>query len=224
MTSTTAPNLRTRSLAIAGIILLIALAALPIARWLSPGTDIPARIGREAVWWGIGAIAIAWVVAVEKLPLASIGLKPPTWRTFAWGIAGALAMIATVMLSYAVIFPAFGLKMNMAAVDAVTKVPIWLMLATMLRAGVVEEIIFRGYAIERLEALTGNKWLAATVSALAFIAIHVSGWGFAQLIVVTFGAILLSLLYLWRRDLLCNIIAHTLVDIIGFTLARVQGG
>jgi membrane protease YdiL (CAAX protease family) len=122
-----------------------------------------------------------------------------------------------------VIFPVLGLKMNMAAVASITHVPLWLQTATMVRAGVVEEILFRGYAIERLWTLSGSKWLAATVSAAAFIAIHISSWGYSQLIVVAFGALILSLLYLFRRDLASNMGAHFLTDFVGFMLARLQG-
>ena len=95
--------------------------------------------------------------------------------------------------------------------------------ATVIRAGVVEEIIFRGLAIERLAALTGSRAMAAIVSGAAFIAVHISGWGYAQLIVVAFGTVIMTVLYLWRRDLGSNMIAHTLTDFVGFLLARLQG-
>ncbi len=218
----TAPA-RQRLLAAIGVVVVLGLAALPLGRWLAPGDDLTARIAREAIWWGIGALVIAWVVAVERQPLASIGLRRATWRTVAWGIGAAVAMMASVMLSYAVIFPMFGLKMNMAAVASLTHVPLWLQTATMLRAGVVEEIVFRGYAIERLRLLTGSKWLAGLLSAAAFIAVHIAGWGYAQLIVVAFGAAILTVLYVLRRDLGSNMLAHFLTDFIGFMLARLQG-
>ena len=39
---------------------------------------------------------------------------------------------------------------------------------------------------------------------------------------VSFATVILTGLYLWRRDLICCMIAHTLTDLIGFTLARMQ--
>lgn len=113
--------------------------------------------------------------------------------------------------------------MNMSAVRGITHVPLWLQTATMVRAGIVEEIIFRGYAIERLAALIGSRTIAAIGSAAAFIAVHIGSWGYAQLIVVAFGALILTLLYLWRRDLGSNMVARFLTDFIGFMLARLQG-
>ncbi len=211
------------NLSIVGLILALGLAALPLGHWFFLGNSIGERLAREAIWWLLGAAVMLWVVLVERQPLSSIGLSLPTFRSFIWGVAGAVLMIATVMLSYAVIFPLLGLKMNMAAVGNITHVPLWLQTATMARAGVVEEIIFRGYAIERIEALTGRKWLAGVVSATIFIAVHISSWGYAQLIVVAFGALILTTLYLWRRDLASNILAHFLTDLVGFMLARLQG-
>jgi uncharacterized protein len=210
-------------LPLVGIVLALGLPFLPIGAWLSPGDGLAARIGREAIWWGFAAIILIWVTGVERRPLSSIGLRPVTWKTLGWGVGGAVLMMATVMLSYAVIFPALGLKMNMTAVHGLTHVPLWLQTATMVRAGVVEEILFRGYAIERLWTLTGSKWAAGAISAAVFIAAHVSGWGYAQLIVVAFGAAILTLLYLFRRDLASNMLAHFLTDFIGFMLARLQG-
>jgi membrane protease YdiL (CAAX protease family) len=206
-----------------GLALALGVPALPLGQWLSPGNGISARLGREAIWWVLAGMILLWVLRVERRSLSSIGLRPPTWRTFAWGLGSSALMMATVMLSYAVIFPALGLKMNIAAVHGLTQVPLWLQTATMVRAGVVEEILFRGYAIERLWALTGSIWVAAGLSAAVFVAVHISSWGYAQLIVVGFGAVILTLLYLFRRDLVSNMLAHFLTDFIGFMLARLQG-
>ena len=214
---------RARLLALFGVVAFLVLAAVPLGNLLLPGTDLAPRVGRESVWWAIGALVLVWVLRVERLPLSSIGWRTPTWRSVAWGFAAAVAMIVTFMLSYAVIFPAFGLTMNRAAVASITHVPLWLQTATMVRAGVVEEIVFRGYVLERIEALTGSRWIAGLASAGAFIAVHISGWGYAQLIVVAFGALILTLLYIRRRDLASNMLAHFLADFVGFMLARLQG-
>ena len=41
-----------------------------------------------------------------------------------------------------------------------------------LRAGIAEEIFYRGYAIERLKSLTGNAWVAGLVPLVTFAAAH----------------------------------------------------
>ena len=88
-----------------------------------------------------------------------------------------------------------------------------------MRAAVVEEINYRGYAIERIEELTSSKSLAVLISVVVFTFAHFAFWGGTHLIVVGFSAVILALLYLWRRDLICNMVAHLLTDLIGFLLA-----
>jgi len=208
--------------AIVGLVLAWGLPEIGIPGRLFPGDAVAVRIGREAIWWAFGAIILCWVVFVERLPLVSIGLRPPRLGTIIWGIVFAILLMASFMLSYAVIFPALGLHQNMRATHNIIAVPFWLQYAMMLRAGVIEEILYRGYPIERIEGLTGRTWLAAVVSVAIFIAVHISYWGYAQLIVVAFGAVLLTALYLWRRDLPACMIAHFLADFVGFALARLQ--
>lgn len=213
---------RAAILALIGLVLAFGLPETELGRLIAPGRGVGPQLVREAVWWAFGGIILFWVVKVERLPLASIGLKRPTAGTWLWAVAAAVGAMASIMLSYSVIFPALGLKMNMAVVNSITSMPLWLMVGMMLRAGVVEEILYRGYAIERIEALTGSKWLAAGVSAGIFTLTHLASWGAAQLIVVAFGALIMTLVYLWRRDLVTNMTAHFLVDFVGFMLARLQ--
>lgn len=214
------PDRRGAIRALVGVVFVLGISDVGLGTWLSPGNSIGARLGREAVWWAIGALMLFWVLRIERLPLSSIGLRRPTWGTLGWGLAATAALMATVMLSYAVILPALGLSMNQRAVDAITAAPWWFQMLMLLRAGVVEEILYRGYPIERIESLTGSRWLAAVLPGLVFIATHYAFWGAGQLIVVAFGTLVFTLLYLWRRDLVCCMIAHILVDWIGFALAQ----
>ena len=209
-------------LAAVGLLIALVVPQLPFRAWLELGQGPADRIAVELIWWTLASSILAWVALVERRPLTTIGLRLPTWSTLGWAVAATIVMMVTVMLSYALILPALGLKMNQATTSTVTTLPVIMMVAVCVRAGVVEEILFRGYAIERLQELTGSKWIAALVPALFFIVGHYASWGGGQLIVATFGAIILTLLYLWKRDLICCMIAHTATDLIGFTLARVQ--
>lgn len=213
---------RMAGLAVIGLILAWGLPGIGIDHRLLAGDAMALRVAREVAWCVFAAIILLWVICVERLPLSSIGLRRPTFGTVWWGFAFFVMMLASVMLSYAVIIPALGMHQDMATTRSLIAVPLWLQCATMVRAGVCEEILYRGYPIERIGWLTGRRWIGAVLSLAVFIAAHI-GWGLSQFVVVAFGGVLLTTLYLWKRDLPACMIAHALTDLVGFGLARVHG-
>ena len=52
----------------------------------------------------------------------------------------------------------------------------WCGLLLLLRASVIEEILFRGYIIEKVKQLTGSAALACLVSICTFTYAHLSAW------------------------------------------------
>jgi len=92
-----------------------------------------------------------------------------------------------------------------------------------VRAGAVEELFYRGYAIERLQALGLNRYAAAAIPLLIFGVGHWTGGWANILIALSLGAILAGF-YLWRRDLLANIIGHFLVDFVANVLPALFQG
>ncbi len=219
---TTASKARTFLLFFGGLFIGVALPELGLLSALSPGDDAAARLGRQIVWLLIGLALLAWVRWVERLPLSSIGMRRPNVGTFGWGVAGTVALIVSFVLCYALILPALGLKADVQRTGSIISNPYWLQLVIFVFAAFVEEIIFRGYIIERTEALIGSKWIAFAISAIVFALVHLSSWAASQLIVVAFGSVILGLLYLWKRDLIMVMIAHCLADVVGFALAALQ--
>ena len=86
-----------------------------------------------------------------------------------------------------------------------------------LRAGVVEEVIYRGYAFERIFTLTKSKWLAVFIPLIMFMLAHIS-WGMGHLLFVFIAGGLFALIYLLKRNLLLLIIAHFTVDVIALAV------
>jgi uncharacterized protein len=111
-------------LALIGLALALGLPELGMPKLVFADTSIGPRIGREIVWIAIAALTLFWILRVERLPLSSIGLQRPRWGTLGWGLAATVALIATVMLTFAVIAPALGLRQNMAATAAIVQVPL----------------------------------------------------------------------------------------------------
>jgi membrane protease YdiL (CAAX protease family) len=201
-----------------GTAALIVILSLPIPGWLVHGESLSAQVWRELIFWGLTLVLLAYVLLVERRPLSSIGLKRPNWKTAAFGALGALVMVGGMAFIYLVIYPALGLSPSEPGMAAVTALPFWLRVMIVVRAGVFEEMYFRGFAIERLTDILGSRWGAAAISLVAFTLEHLGYWGWAHLMIAGFGGIILTGLYLWRRDLGANIVAHLLTDAIGFLL------
>jgi membrane protease YdiL (CAAX protease family) len=198
-----------------GLLIMVVL-ALPFVGVLCPGETFTAQIGREAIYW-LCALALAgFVLIIERRPPESIGWRRPTWKTAGFGLVGAVAMVAGMAGIYMVIFPALGLSANESMTASIQSMPLWFRIFLILRAAVFEELFYRGFMIERLTELTRLRWLAALVSLGAFTLAHVNGWGWAHLMIAGFGGIVLTTLYLVRRDLACNMLAHFLTDAVAF--------
>jgi membrane protease YdiL (CAAX protease family) len=201
-----------------GLAFALVFALLPISTWIAPGLSLAASLAREAIWWCFGIFILWWLRVGEGLPLASIGIRRPTWRTFVYGLLGAAALLAIFAIHFAVIVPLFHLNANTAGAerDLILAKPFWYRFVLVLRAAVVEEILFRGYIIEKVRALTGSPLLAIVISVATFTYAHLGSWGVVHLIPVFGGGVIFALLYIRKRDLPANMLAHFITDGIGF--------
>jgi len=204
-----------------GLIVGLILPQLPIARWVAPGDSISALLVRELVWWSYAVGVLAWLRLGEELPMSSIGLHHPTWKGLLYALAAAAGMLAVFVIHFAVIVPLFHLNVAAAGAERglILARPYWYRVLLVLRAAVVEEILFRGYLIEKVRHLTGSSTLAIAVSVAAFTYAHLAGWGLVHLIPVFGGGVIFAVLYIWKRDLGSNMIAHFITDAAGFLMS-----
>jgi len=198
-----------------GLLLALGFAWLPLARWIDEFANTAHLVAYEMAWWAAVAALLLYVARIERRPLASIGLPRPTLRALALGIAAGVAVTALLGVLYLAVLPALHLADKVADTDnarLLAATPLWWRLISTVRAGVAEEIMFRGYAIERIEALSGSRLVAVLASCTVFTLAHVSAWGWSHVIVVAAGGLAFSALYLWRRNLWVNMVAHCVVD------------
>jgi membrane protease YdiL (CAAX protease family) len=87
---------------------------------------------------------------------------------------------------------------------------------------VVEELCYRGYALERLHALGLPRWLAAAVPLVIFGVGHWTG-GWANIVIALALGGILAGFFIWRRDLAANMIGHWFVDFVANILSRLVG-
>ena len=170
---------------------------------------------RESLNW-VCAIALVLIIRFgERLPFRSVGIGRASIKaSLAWG--GVIAVVCAVL--------AFGIAAlthytGGQSGAALGKLPLWLVTLIVLRAGVLEELFYRGYAIERLQALGLNRFWAAIIPLVIFGFAHWTG-GWANIVIALVLGAVLTLFYLWRRDLVANMIGHFAVDFIGNVLPR----
>ena len=173
--------------------------------------------GGEALWWVLVAIIFLYVHFVERRPLASIGFHRLGVLDIVLAIVAGVVMVVGIGLIYVFLLPALHLSLA-KQMSNMLQAPMWFRAMQVTRAAVAEEITFRGYGIERIEETTGSRLLAAIVTCGLFTAAHLSSWGLGQVIIALFGGVILTVLYLWRRNLWVNMIAHWLTDGAAFLL------
>lgn len=204
--------------------LAIALLGLPatVAAYhaLVPAPSTAAIIWRETAILALTAFLLWIVVRREGLPLSSIGLRfDRPGRSLAWGL-GLTAIIIVALLGLLAVYGMLGVRYGEGGAIAAS---MWVTLLTVVRAGVSEEIFYRGFALERLQSLTGSKWVAAAVTLLVFAGFHYRQGIAGIVLALVLGAIMTSF-YLWKRDLAVTIVAHFLVDFIPNVLLPLVGG
>jgi membrane protease YdiL (CAAX protease family) len=169
---------------------------------------------REACFFASAGALIYLVRRGENLSLRSIGIgTSPLWKSLAWGVVIAVAcIIPAALIAH---FAGYG---QGSAAKAFAKLPLWVVSIVVLRAGVVEELFFRGYAIERLQSLGFGRAAACIIPLAIFSVGHWTGGAANILIAFVLGAILTGF-YVWRRDLVSNMFGHFLVDFIANVLS-----
>ena len=184
--------------------------------------------------WGFAALSllVTWLfLALEGRPLTSIGLRLGR----RWGLQCLAGMAGGFMLMVSVAMIIRGLDgfhWERVAAGGLSSLGsgIWLLLAVACR----EELLFRGYAFQRLVDGTGD-WLALGLASLYFASAHwdnpgmtspIQFWG---LLNITLAGILLGLCYLKTRSLAMSIGLHlgwnwTQGSLLGFGVSGIRLG
>jgi membrane protease YdiL (CAAX protease family) len=226
MSADTAARFRGRGAVLAG--LAVALGGPAVLTLWSPVGIVPANDGtlaillNEGAVWALALLLLAIVVFWERLPLASIGLVRPTPRALAFGALVTVGLIALADVAQMIV-ETVGVQMDDRQAGFLLGLPVWLQMAVSASAGFTEEVMFRGYPIERLTRLTGRRWLGALIPMIIFGALHAPFWGWPHALIAGLSGLWLTLLYLWRRNLWTNIAAHALMDAAAFLAVDFAG-
>jgi len=125
-------------------------------------------------------------------------------------IAGFLVAVGSLFIF--IVLPAL-FKIQMGYVGEMSFIFVVIQMVNMLLAvALIEEIIFRGHILKKLNDITGSKWTAIIISSVLFGLFHIFNWSIIQIVFTT----LIGFFYCVCRDkikhctLLSLIIAHSL--------------
>ena len=188
--------------------------------WLKTTFAFPLdRLVSLGVFWIAVVLALGIAHFAEGYPLATFGFQrtQKTLRTRL--IEWILTVLATVVIGSVIIFFSQYVRILLTGAPAPTSIeqlknfPAWVLVPAWITGSFTEEVLFRSYPIERLTQLTGKRWLASLITIVAFAVLHLFGWDWIHVLTVVLpGGIMLTLFYLWRRNLALNVLVHAIMN------------
>jgi len=157
----------------------------------------------------------------EKKPLSSVGLKRLSVRELSLGLAlivPAFALANSIVHIGAQLLPMGANNAGGEAALSMDNLSLHVRLVTIAVAAFTEELMMRGFAIERLQHALGSQWLGVTVAYFAALAAHLPFWGIRNVLELAPLVLVLTLIYLWRRDIQAGVIVHAAWDLMAGVL------
>lgn len=162
-------------------------------------------------WIGVGLL-LAIVFGVERLGLASLLIRRPSWADIEWALyifGGAMA--------WAWLADMIAPQTGNAGIDVVLGLGVLGILILTVTAAVTEEIVYRGFLAERLGALFGARrwapWVGAGLSLAVFVAPHLAFFGPSWLLHQFPTALAIAVIAVVRRNLVIAMLVHLLTNL-----------
>lgn len=197
-------------------VLLIEFLARDVILPPSPG-DVGVRLSLLIEWALLLALLFFWLPRVERKPLATMGVTAFRWRYLAVGIiAYIVALIPISLASY--VLDRLGLPTLRSLQPALGSYRAITLIGLFLTGTILEELLYRGYLIERLALLGGRPWLAGAVSWLVFTLVHVRFVGLVPLIEISILTAVLVFIYLRERSVWPCIVCHGFNNLLAYVI------
>jgi uncharacterized protein len=190
----------------------------PPLRFLDRSQSVVTGLFGQAALWLLCVAVIAIIVFWERKSLESLWLKPFHWLSLAWACVLIVSSVVVLFPATEWIRNAAGLSGYTTGMETALAYPVWFRVLAVLTAGVVEETLFRGYAVTRLLQLSGNLVLAVILSSAVFAALHLPVWGAGPSLAFFISGLVTTAFFVWRRDLVAMIVAHAAIDLWGLVI------
>lgn len=165
------------------------------------------------------AISSLWLMLVPlRFSLRELGIGAPDLSTILWG-AGMAAFFVFGLGPILLRLPHWlGLQGFEATLSALSRLPLWYLVLAVLVGGIVEEILYRGVALAVLVSFGIEPLFAASLIVAVFGLAHIPMWGMGPALSTVVSGAVLTVFFLWHGDILANIIAHVVTDLVGIVL------
>lgn len=196
-----------------------------IAGNLLPSNIVARNIASQLVDWGFASSLIIVVLFWERKPFASMGFRPFTFQTL-YEALGLVGFFFIGMIAWRLIvspwFPDISLPAGPAATGELpANFFLWFAPFALITASFAEEIIYRGYAMERLLTHFKNPLVALVLPHTAFALYHLKD-GVENAVMLFFVGWLFTWYYYKSRNLTLLILAHFTIDLLG-VIGRIAG-
>lgn len=185
----------------------IALFSLPVLSLASSGLQGETVI---ALQWLCVSVIVGLVLFVEGESLASIGFRRPAWIDLGY-LFGTTVVALTIFVVAGPLLQEVGLPTDEGATGIGAETSFAVAIVAALTVGVVEEILYRGYAIERVLDYSNSPLVAGGISWLGFTLAHAVVWSLGNLVQIAAVTALFTVVYLRRRTLFPVVGAHVLI-------------
>jgi len=161
--------------------------------------------------WLVVGVLLAVVLYWERRRLASIGLETPDRRQTLVALGAGVGAVVLALLVTGLAVAAFDLEQP-ETLSTIEELSLPVKLVVVGTAVVTEELLWRGYPIERLTELTGTVWVGAATSAVVFLAVHAPAWGVVGAIPQAVFTLVLVGVYVWSRNVVACMLTHGVVN------------
>ena len=186
------------------------LGRLDVPRWVDASVTRSFLANSLASWLLVGVL-LTIVLYWERRRLSSIGLRVPSRREAAVGIGAGLGGVVLGLVAIGVAVATLRLEQP-ETLSAISQLSLPVRVTIVATAVITEEILWRGYPIERLTELTGNVWIGAVISGVVFLAVHYPAWGLVGAIPQAIFTLVIVGVYVRSRNVVACMLAHGVIN------------
>jgi uncharacterized protein len=178
------------------------------ANFLQSMERIQRTLVSSLITFGLAVGVVAVVLLWEKQTLSTLGIHPQTRRSIIIALSASIVIAVGGNLISLGLFKLFNQPLPTLTTERITGFPLWLGLWIVFSSSIAEEVLYRGFVLERLGQVTGSIWIGGLITLIWFTLLHLPLGLTYTLMIVLPTSIMITLLYIWRRDLITTIIVH----------------